>query len=108
MNEIKLLSCPCCDSENLETGSKPCFVGEDIYIQCNSCGLKLQICEEYGWEELYKRWNTRKPMERIVKNLEHLCEQTYNKSVNGDFYAGARNNAYHNAIQVVKEVGGIE
>ncbi len=50
----------------------------------------------------------RKTVERIIKNLEHLCEQTYHKSVDGDFYAGARNNAYHNAIRVVKEVGGIE
>lgn len=39
-------------------GSTGCSIGVDIYIKCN-CGAKVQICEEYGEEELTKRWNTR-------------------------------------------------
>lgn len=62
--------CPCCDSENLTSGSAMYAFGEDIYIKCNTCGLKMQICSEYGEEELEKRWNTRKSLEYVIEKLE--------------------------------------
>lgn len=43
---------------DVKMGSTGCSFGTDIYIKC-SCGAKLQICEEYGEEELIRRWNTR-------------------------------------------------
>lgn len=54
----KLLPCPFCGSEDIRMGSTGCSIGVDIYIKCN-CGAKVQICEEYGEEELIKRWNRR-------------------------------------------------
>lgn len=68
MSEIK--KCPCCNSEDITEGSVILSIGEDIYIKCRTCGLKMQICSEYGWKELKKRWNTRKPIEKILKRLE--------------------------------------
>lgn len=80
MSELKRVieeykKCPCCDSENIEVGSVVVSFGEDIFIKCNSCGIKLQICKEYGYRELLKRWNTRKPMDRIVERLEEEQEK---------------------------------
>lgn len=42
--------------------------------------------------------------EKIREKLEELCEQTYYNSVNGNRYEGIRNNAYHNAIEIVNQV----
>lgn len=57
------LPCPFCGSENLSKGSRMFDFGEDIHIQCMECGAKIQICMEYGWDELRKRWNRRTPNE---------------------------------------------
>ena len=59
MSEIKLKPCPFCKSENISEGSRIFNFGEDIYIVCRECGAKIQICKEYGWDELRKRWNRR-------------------------------------------------
>lgn len=106
--------CPCCDSKCVSCGSFIDRNKEEIYIRCNSCGLKIQLAKEYGWEELLKRWNTRKPLQNIVERLEEelrLAEEErdrcpikalpYYDSVKG--YA----NGVHNAIEIVKEKGGV-
>ena len=90
-------NCPCCDSEDISVGSVVVSFGEDIFIKCNSCGIKLQICKEYGYRELLKRWNTRKPMDRIVERLEE------EKSDWNDDY----NVPIKKAIEIVKEEGGM-
>lgn len=59
MKKVDLLPCPFCGSEDIRTGSIGCSLGVDIYIKCCICGAKMQICEEYGEEELTKRWNRR-------------------------------------------------
>lgn len=59
MSEIKLKPCPFCKSENISEGSRIFDFGEDIHIMCRECGAKIQICKEYGWDELRKRWNRR-------------------------------------------------
>ena len=94
MSELKIVmkehkKCPCCDSEDISVGSKYVSIGEDIYIRCNTCGLKMQLCKEYGWKELLKRWNTRKPMQNIVERLEeeyHEIDKSKKESYeNGDW-----------------------
>lgn len=42
--------------------------------------------------------------EKIREKLEELCEQTYYNSVNGNRNEGIRNNAYHNAIEIINQV----
>lgn len=42
--------------------------------------------------------------EKIREKLQELCEQTYYNSVNGNRDEGIRNNAYHNAIEIVTQV----
>lgn len=59
MSEIKLKPCPFCGSEDIQEGSRTSDLCTDIYIRCRTCGGKMQICEEYGEEELVNRWNRR-------------------------------------------------
>lgn len=54
----KLKPCPFCGSEDVKMGSRGNTFCTDIYIKCH-CGAKVQICEEYGEEELINRWNRR-------------------------------------------------
>ena len=42
--------------------------------------------------------------EKIRERLQELCEQTYYNSVNGNRDEGIRNNAYHNAIDIINQV----
>lgn len=113
MSELKIVmekhkKCPCCDSEDISVGSKCVSIGEDIYIKCNSCGLKMQLCKEYGWKELLKRWNTRKPMQNIVERLEHFNEETFyraNGRANGKTLAYGYSQGIYKAIEIVKEEG---
>lgn len=53
----ELKPCPFCGSENIEYGIREMYLCRDIYIKCKSCGGRIQICAEYGREELIKRWN---------------------------------------------------
>ena len=59
MDDIKLKPCPFCGSEDIQEGSRTSGLCTDIYIRCRTCGGKMQICEEYGEEELVNRWNRR-------------------------------------------------
>lgn len=42
--------------------------------------------------------------EKIRERLQKVCEQTYYNSVNGNRDEGIRNNAYHNAINIINQV----
>lgn len=109
MSEIKLLPCPICSREidiekNLyipERDWKPTFYdpdsgGEPINIHCE-CGLEFST-GTYDMSEFEKRWNTRKPMERIIERLEELKANAFDdESV-----------IISDAIEIVKEEGGIE
>lgn len=74
MSEIKLLPCPCCngEAEFNEIGTQ---------INCKECGLTLDVseCYEQGFsnarDTMIKKWNTRKPMERIVERLKYEKER---------------------------------
>lgn len=77
MKNDKLLPCPICDRKVKVSGGieewTPTFYDPDSsgdpYYICCKCGLQFSIgdCEI---EEFAKAWNTRKPMERIVEQLE--------------------------------------
>lgn len=48
---MKLKPFPFCGNKDVKMGSIRNSFGTDIYIKCD-CGAKVQICEEYGEEEL--------------------------------------------------------
>ena len=68
----KLLPCPLCSEEVilLDLCKEHNFINIPRII-CTSCGLELS---SHSTEKLIKKWNTRKPMERIVEQLEVLHE----------------------------------
>ena len=105
MNKSK--SCPCCGSTDVSVGSVIVSLGEDIYIKCNFCNLKMQLCKEYGWKELLKRWNTRKPIDNIVERLEE--EPYINKG--GELFLNGNNEdciPLRRVYEIIKEEGEID
>ena len=80
--------CPCCR----ETLYEDTEWGNQEFAYCTDCGQKL------NWERGAKM------TDKIRERLQELCEQTYYNSVNGNRDEGIRNNAYHNAINIINQV----
>ena len=104
MSEIKqrLLPCPFCGGE----AEFP--IRDGSWLWCKECGAETSYC--YTREEAIEKWNTRKPMERIIERLEE-CEEELKglqyKSVNSYGYYNQRK-GIELAKDIVKEEGGIE
>ena len=73
MSEIKLLPCPFCGEEAV------IHVNEGVRIICRKCGTSTKcLVDVYSQgrpdgnaiKTVVKAWNTRKPLERIVEQLE--------------------------------------
>lgn len=121
MSEIKLLPCPICNGE-VKIALFGCG-GEEWYSitrfddEENSCQCRLfmesekffaeddESVKEKHKQDLINRWNTRKPMERIVERVHDITK----------VYLDARNpkeSAYvvrkMDVINILKEEGGIE
>lgn len=109
MIEAKLLNCPFC-KEELEV------VGKGHYFAHKTNGCILQhLCFEIDDEEAIKAWNTRKPMERIIERLEEesvLTEKEMDRAREQNPLQYERCDSYicaiDNAIEIVKEDGGIK
>ena len=103
MQDKKLFPCPFCGKEvEIHGGAEewtPSFYdpdsgGDPYYINCE-CGLffSIGVCDA---TELVNAWNTRKPMERIVEQLEdRIVEQNGVRTL-------CHNNAIGIAIDIVK------
>lgn len=124
MKESKLLNCPFCKDGAIYQTQRENELGTIIpQLFCDSCKMIFEIendspylndkkTYEYIEEKLHNAWNTRKPMEKILERLEerkgtcngHKCEK--------EGCAGCVDckieNAFTEAIGIVKEEGGIE
>ena len=98
----KLLPCPFCGGEAHLTE----FIGLDkkmnYYVECGSvvCGVYPETTLFDTQEEAIEQWNTRKPMERIVEQLE---DKKWNIH---DWRDKWRNEIIDECIEVVK--GGVD
>lgn len=94
MSELK--RCPCCNKE-VEIAKDELF---GLYaIECKNCRILMyDRCKE----DLIKKWNTRKPTERILERLE---AQAAFENVWDDETSCAAYNAYSHAIRIVQEEG---
>lgn len=77
MADINLRPCPLCGGE---VQMRTMYVERDDlfqeYIVCNHCGLYFYgSMDGLSAEGLQNEWNTRKPMERIVEQLEEFREE---------------------------------
>lgn len=72
MEDIKLLPCPCCGGRaKIHKGLYRYF--DFIAVICMECGLKTT--DQPTIEAAVDKWNTRKPIDRIVERLEELKNQ---------------------------------
>ena len=105
MSEIKLLPCPFCGGE---ARVRDCTREEQTTIvngqMHKMCGCKDYCVEMFGYteEEAIKKWNTRKPMERIIERLKENSNFLLHEMGDSKMYAGNES-----AIEIVKEECGI-
>jgi len=104
MSKTELKPCPFCGGEAKIATYDWGYSVKEYWVYC-SCGCETK--KFHSKEEAVENWNTRKPMDNIVAELEELKADEYYKAVEGDRDAGVRNNAYVNAIDIVKR-GGAE
>ena len=117
MSEIKIPNCPCCDGESKlhdYGGGDFRDGGKQYFIKCEKCGLTTK--HSSSKDEVLMTWGKRKPMERInaifkeraVKYLGDAKMQKHNRFYNIAKQYEARAYSYIEAMNVVKEEGGIE
>ena len=98
MSDIKLLPCPFCGGEAELNGRN----GE-YYVDCNlQYGNCACIPTTWGFEteeEAIEAWNTRNPIERIVKKLEEKADEAH------DRYNPVIAQTFRRAIEIVKAGG---
>lgn len=121
MSEIKLLSCPFCGGEARVNTNKT-TQGQTVLISCTNCNCKNHLyaraCYKGDIEkEAIGIWNSRKPMEQIVEQLEELRQKEYDDSdeepdltdvddIYDDGRSQGRYEALREAIGIVKGSAG--
>ena len=105
-NKIKLLPCPFCGSNRVDFW----IDGEEgnIYqIVCLGCFNGTDECATR--EVAIKKWNTRKPMENIVAQLEAEIESSdkYIREYDDSVVQKAFNKGMRDSLRIVKEEGGL-
>lgn len=74
----KLLPCPFCGGEAKYIEDKDFFISR--FVTCTKCGIETR--RNYLRKDLaIKDWNTRKPMERILEQLEKLKTNAFDDEV---------------------------
>lgn len=97
MSEIKLKPCPFCGGE-AKINRMPHLW--EYSVQCNNVDCIVHP-ETEGYEkgeEAIEAWNTRKPMERIVEQLENKMDHSFENQ---------RYKAFAEAVTIVRK-GGVE
>jgi hypothetical protein len=113
MSEIKLLNCPFCGGE-AEIEEHKFWNDITRSFDIKTYGVKCQKCSTGGFQfyrlenDAIIHWNTRKPMERINERLEDKLDKTYLQTHLYKHFVEGEQYALDEAIEIVKEEGGIE
>ena len=115
LKKNSLLNCPFCGGEVrlmsiIDDGVEICINYEDeldmdySFVHCYNCDTDFMPhnCVARG---VLENWNTRKPIERIVEQLEESMNEAKNLWDDDEYYTGQAN-AYEYAIEIVK--GGVD
>ena len=80
MSDTKLKPCPCCASDKV----RETYITFVPALMCCECGLSISVPMDFKGKyktELARKWNTRKPIDRIVAELEQSTNNlTYHDS----------------------------
>lgn len=115
MSNTKLLPCPFCGEEkNIYLEKYEHAAGERWRIFCAECMAQIDRGYDQIQYGVIEAWNTRKPMDRIVEQLEQQAKQYKRRAlelVEKSTEAGIHNKgkacSYEHAIDIVK-AGGVE
>ena len=112
----KLLNCPFCNGM-AELITKDEMWDSQMYratfVRCEVCKAKtIEVWDTVyndrpseREKEVIERWNKRRPMKRIVEQLEESMNDAKNLWDDDEYYTGQAN-AYEYAIEIVK--GGVD
>lgn len=106
MIDIKLKECPFCGCEDMTIAERPRRTNKLYVVYCNNC--EAESGEWDSEEKAIDWWNTRKPMDRIVEQLE--AEQKFYDKASETFIHSTNHissNAFQKAIEIVK-AGGVD
>ena len=139
MNEKRLKNCPFCGGEaEMKEFYESCDGRGDRHakITCCQCETIMYLTfnefydaeKEFGYtggyysqnkafwngmhQKLIDKWNTRKPMEKIVERLEYINKTTFElaKLNWGEYQVGVLNgvaSSINKSLEIVKEEGGL-
>jgi Lar family restriction alleviation protein len=107
----KLKPCPFCGGK-VYIDNEDCYGYEhiDFFVHCDNCSLQFGFASQLETdEEVAKAWNTRKPMDKVVKHLEETREKDIPRINNTTTTRDEKvyKLAMSYAIDIVK-VGGID
>lgn len=97
MSDIKLLPCPFCGGEAEMLN----YSESEWLVNCPACGGMVEKWRKTEAEAI-EQWNTRKPMERIVEQLEEAKDIAHDDSMAETVSTRIWNKAIQTAIGVVK------
>ena len=86
MAETKLLPCPFCGSDRLYIAERNYFGRKFATVNCIECHISQTGDGFETREEAIEQWNTRKPVERIMQQLEDVKSE-YEQMANNSFDA---------------------
>ena len=99
-NDKRLLSCPFCGGEAIKVAFTWANIADESTIDCTVCGARTKVLKT---EEAIKKWNTRKPMERIdEQRMEQILLQEGKSLWGNSFLDGLRK-----ALDIVRK-GGVD
>lgn len=101
MSELK--RCPFCGGEVRFVKTGCSARGKIGHLYCDGCKESFFKNDRWHTEsELYEKWNTRKPLERVIERLEEQaeeCKKYWDEFDDEDAFGGM--NAYMNSIAII-------
>lgn len=106
MSDIKLKECPFCGGEAkiIKQGHRE--YAPTYYVRCTTIFCRIATPHYKKEAEVIRIWNTRKPMDRIVEQLEEYQDNNSQNKSTDDYELGVFN-TIEKTIELVK-AGGVE